>query len=170
MRKFVFNLNSTAEYFKKKLLLNTLVFIVSIVVGMIFFHKEEIVINPTSQDFSSLLVNNTIVCLLIIVMGVLSFGFLGNFVLIANSVVLGRIIIGVFNLYGIVPLLHYIAPHFIFEISALLIATAISQETNKFFYNFRHQDIKIIRIKYNLIASITMFVLLVIAALIESNL
>lgn len=168
MKKFASNLWMTIEYFRKKLVFNVFIFNFSVCLGMLIFKDERIPINPTSQNFYFLLMNNFIVCLIIIVSGILSFGFLGNFILVANSVVLGRIIIGVFNEYGITPLIRYIAPHFIFEITALLIATAISQEPNKFFYNLRHSDIKIVRIRYNLFAFATMVSLLLVAAFIES--
>ncbi len=158
------------KYFKNNLLVSLALFLSAISSGIVIFKTETIQISPQKQQFIFLFHNNFLVCLTIIVAGLLSFGILGNFVLFANGVVVGRVIVGVYNLYGITPLLRYLAPHFIFEISALLIATAISQETYKFFYNFRHPDIKVICLRYDLRAFVMMNILLVIAALIESNL
>ncbi|MBM7636037.1 stage II sporulation protein M [Streptococcus saliviloxodontae] len=170
MKKLMFNITACLKYFKNNLIFTLILFIASLLSGVIIFHSNKIPINPVSPSFNTLLLNNLLVCLTIIFSGIISFGFFGNFVLIANSVFLGRVIVGVYNMYGISPILKYLAPHFIFEITALLIATAISQETNKFFYNFRHTDIRVIRIKYDLIALLIMLTLLCVAAFIESQL
>lgn len=170
MKNYACKVRAMLVYFKNNLLFSTILFLLAIGSGMIIFRTEKLAIAPHRQAFWTLLYNNFLVCVTIMLAGILSFGILGNFVLIANGVVVGRVIIGVFSLYGMKPLLHYLAPHFIFEISALIIATVISQETYKFFYNLRHIDIKRIYLRYDLGAFLIMDVLLVIAALIESNL
>lgn len=170
MKNYACKRRAMLAYFKNNLLFSTILFFIAIGSGMIIFRTEKLVIYPHRQVFFTLLYNNFLVCLTIMIAGILSFGILGNFVLFANGVIVGRIIIGVFSLYGMKPLLHYLAPHFIFEISALIIATVISQETYKFFYNLRHVDIKIIYLRYDLGAFLIMNILLVVAALIESNL
>ena len=108
--------------------------------------------------------------LLIVIVGLFSFGILGNFVLAANGVILGRVLIGVFNGYGIAPILSNIAPHFIFETSAMLIATAISCETFKFIYNINHNEPKTIRLRYCLMGLCFVILLLICSCLIESRL
>lgn len=168
MKKFKWS--ESFVYFKNNLLFSLCLFLVGLGSGSLIFRTEKIPITPQKQAFFTLLQNNFLVCLTIIVAGILSFGILGNFVLLANAVVLGRIFIGVYNLYGIAPLLRYLAPHFIFEITALLLATVISQETYKFFYNFRHVEPKIIYLRYDLAAFGLMLIFLGVAALIEANL
>lgn len=169
MKKLAYETGNAFVYFKKMLLFSSTVFIISLLAGMVLFAREKIPINPTRLSFSTILTNNFLVSMTIILLGIITFGVLGQFVLIANAVILGRIFIGVFNIYGIAPLLKYVAPHFIFEITGLLFASCISCETNKFFYNFRHTEIKMIRLRYDLIFFILMCFLLIIAAFIESR-
>lgn len=78
--------------------------------------------------------------------------------------------IGVFNNYGISPLLSNIAPHFIFETLAILIATAISCEAFKLIYNIKHNEPKVIRLRFCLVGLCLVVLLLVFSALIESQL
>ena len=114
--------------------------------------------------------HNSLSVLLIIVVGLISLGILGNLVLIANGIILGRIFAGVFNNYGLSPLLNNIAPHFIFETLAILIATAISCETFKFIYNIKHNEPKVIRLRYCIVGFCLVILLLIFSALIESQL
>ena len=169
MTWLVFNFRDAIVYFRKTLLFCSIVLFLSIIAGIIIFSRESITINPTSLSFTTIFKNNFLVALAIMISGILTFGLFGNFIIIANGVVLGRVLIGVFNVYGIHPLIQYIGPHFIFEMTGLLFAYCISCETNKFFYNFRHTDLKIIRLKYNLVFLIVSILLLAIAAFIESN-
>lgn len=116
------------------------------------------------------MLHNSLSLSLIIVAGLISFGILGNFILIANGIILGRIFVGVFNNYGISPLLSNIAPHFVLETLAMLLATAISCETYKFIYNIKHNEPKVIRLKFCFVGFCVVILLLVFSASIESQL
>lgn len=142
----------------------------SIMLGMLIFQKEIIPISPQKIPMLKLLLHNSATAGLIILLGVISFGILGNLTLIANGIILGRIIIGVFNNYGISPIISNIAPHFFFEMLALIIATSLSCETNKLLYNIKHTENKTIRLKYAFVGACLSICLLTIAAGIESNL
>lgn len=163
-------IRETFIYYKNSVLLATVIYFLSIIVGIIIFHNEKIPIAPQSLSFWELFLHNGLAVLLIVVTGLISFGILGNFILIANGIILGRIFIGVFNNYGISPLLSNIAPHFIFETLAILIATAISCETFKFIYNIKHNEPKVIRLKFCLVGFCLVILLLILSALIESQL
>jgi len=170
LKKLMSLTKETVLYYKNGFLIAMVVYFLSILVGIFIFHNSKIPINPKALSFLELLSHNSLSVLLVIIAGIISFGLLGNFVLIANGIVLGRILIGVFNNYGISPILTNIAPHFFFETSALLMATALSYETYKLYYNIRHTEIKVIRLKYFLTGFCFIILLLVVAALIESYL
>lgn len=166
----MFLIKDTFVYYKNNILIATAIYFLSIIGGIIIFHNEKIPIAPQSLSFLDLFLHNSLSVLLIIVVGLISFGVLGNLVLIANGIILGRIFAGVFNNYGISPLLSNIAPHFIFETLAILIATAISCETFKFIYNIKHSEPKVIRLKFCLVGLCLVILLLVLSALIENQL
>lgn len=166
----MFLIKDTFVYYKNNILIATAIYFLSIIGGIIIFHNEKIPIAPQSLSFLDLFLHNSLSVLLIIVVGLISFGVLGNLVLIANGIILGRIFAGVFNNYGISPLLSNIAPHFIFETLAILIATAISCETFKFIYNIKHSEPKVIRLKFCLVGFCLVILLLVLSALIENQL
>lgn len=170
MKKLIYLIKDTFMYYKKSIYIATAVYTLSIVCGIIIFQNEIVPINPTTIPFSDLLLHNGFTVILIIIAGIISFGILGNFVIIANGIILGRIIIGVYNSSGIYPIIHYIAPHFLFETFAILIGAAISYETYKLFYNIRHIEPKIIRLKFITICVIIILLLLSVAAFIESSL
>lgn len=156
--------------YKHNLSIAAVVYFISIVIGIIIFRNEKILIALQSLSFSDLFLHNGLSVFLIAAAGLISFGVLGNFVLIANGVILGRILAGVFNNYGVSPILSNIAPHFLFETSAMLIATAMSYETYKFIYNISHSEPKTIRLKFCLTGVCLVILLLIFSALIESQL
>ncbi len=166
----MFLIKDAFSYYKNSILFATAIYFLSIVVGIIIFHNEKIPIAPQSLSFLELFLHNSLSVLLIIVVGLISLGILGNLVLIANGIILGRIFAGVFNNYGLSPLLNNIAPHFIFETLAILIATAISCETFKFIYNIKHNEPKVIRLRYCIVGFCLVILLLIFSALIESQL
>lgn len=112
MKKSIILIKDTLEYYKKSIFIAFILYSLSIISGMFYFSKDTITISPKSFSFGELLWHNGVTMLLIIILGIISFGLIGNFILIANGIILGRILIGVYNLYGISPLLHHIAPHF----------------------------------------------------------
>lgn len=170
MRKSITLIKATLEYYKKFIFVALILYCLSIIVGIICFSKDKIPVIPKSFSFLELLQHNGLTMLLIIVLGIVSFGVIGNFILIANGIVLGRILIGVYNLYGMDPILHHIAPHFFIETLALILCTAVSYETYKFFYNIRHINRQVIKLRYVTINITISIIALMIAALIESQL
>lgn len=162
-------IKETLSYYKKNMILATIIYFSSVLAGIILFHDRKMPINPTPLTFLELLLHNSISMLLIVLAGIISFGILGNLLLIANGVILGSIFVGVFNNYGISPLISMVAPHFLFETLALLIAASLSYETYKLYYNIRHIEPKVIRVKYFLTGLCLVLIFLIIAALIESE-
>ncbi|MFV0382225.1 MAG: stage II sporulation protein M [Breznakia sp.] len=169
MKRLILLISDTFIYYRKSFYVAAFVYVISIVFGMLFFQNEIIPINPNKIAFHDLLKHNLFTMFLIISAGTFTFGLLGNFIIVANGVVLGRILIGVYNSSGHYPIFRYVAPHFIFETVALCIAAAISYETYKFFYNMRHVESKVISIKYVLISLFFMLLFILIAACIESK-
>lgn len=170
MKKFTSLIRDTFRYYKKGILIAGGLYFASLLFGLVFFQKEELTIHPKALGFLELLSHNGLSAVLIIATGLISFGLLGNFVLLANGAILGRVLVGVYNNYGMSPILNNVAPHFAFETLALLIATAISYESNKFYYNMRHEERRVIRLKYVTVGLLTIFALLSLAAIIESHL
>lgn len=170
MKKSIILIKDTLEYYKKSIFIAFILYSLSIISGMFYFSKDTITISPKSFSFGELLWHNGVTMLLIIILGIISFGLIGNFILIANGIILGRILIGVYNLYGISPLLHHIAPHFFLETLALILCTSVSYETYKFFYNIRHIDQHVIKLRYVIINITISIIALIIAAFIECQL
>lgn len=166
----MFLIKDTFVYYKNNILIASTIYFLSLIVGVIIFCNEKIPVAFQSLSFLELFLHNSFSIILIVVGGLISFGILGNFVLIANGVILGRIFAGVFNNYGISPIVSNIAPHFLFETLAILIATAISYETFKFIYNIKHNEPKVIRLKFCLVGFCLVTLLLILSALIESQL
>lgn len=169
MKKLTYLIKETFGYYKKFAMMASSVYCLSILTGMILFRKDVIPINPVRLSFGTLIVHNSVSVTLIVLAGLLSFGILGNLVMIPNGVVLGRILAGVFNHLGIQPVVHYAAPHFLFETAAIVAGGAVSCETYKLFYNLRHSQPKTIRLRYALTMLCTALGCLILAAIIESR-
>ncbi|MBM0046169.1 stage II sporulation protein M [Anaerococcus sp. mt242] len=169
MKGLMLSIKEGVSYYKNQFIFATVLYILTLFLGIIIFRNEKISIEPKIMGFWELLAHNSISAILIIVLGIFTFGIFGNFILISNSVVLGRVIIGVINQYGMSPIIEHILPHFVFETCALLLATALSYETFKFIYNVTHDDTKVIKLRYFFLGILIILFLLIIAALIESN-
>lgn len=169
LKKIISLFKNTLLYYKFGLIIALVLYLSSLFLAIFIFNNEKLKINLHSIGFFELLSHNLISASLIIIFGLISFGLLGNFILIANGAILGYIVSGVYNSYGFYPILLHVGPHFIFEISALLVSTAISYETGKFIYNVKHDTKKVIRIKFLCTGLIIILCLLIISALIESQ-
>lgn len=168
MKRLVSEIKHWFIYYKKGVFLASTVYFISLLFGLILFRSEVIPISPTTLSFFRLWAHNGVVMLLILILGIVSFGILGNLVLVSNGLILGRILVGVYNGYGFSPIVKHILPHFIFETAAIVIAGAISYETYKFFYNIRHSDTRVIRLRYVCVGIVFVVILLSIGAFIES--
>lgn len=168
--KYLYKIIDSFKYFKIQILIATLVYSSELLSGMIFFRNNFYDINPQKLTFLKIFTTNFGVAMIIIIFGLLSCGIMSITILFANGLLLGDILIGVYNKYGTMPLITGILPHFFFEIIGLILATCISFETYKLLYNLKHENIKIIRFSHNLRMLILMIVLIFLAAIIESNL
>jgi len=158
------------RYFKDSFLFMVILYILSLLIGIIIFKDSSYSINPQSVSFLYVFKNNIILALVLIIVGNLSFGIGSSFIVIFNGVFLGNVLISVFNKYGVNPLITGILPHVFPEMIALLMAGSISLETQKFIYNIRHVEIRYIKLRYSLYFFILLTCLLILAALIESRL
>ncbi|GEP64806.1 hypothetical protein CBE01nite_25740 [Clostridium beijerinckii] len=155
---------------KKQILISFSFYFIGIIVGMFLSRNQEYTTNPQNLKFAYIFFNNYRLSILIIIIGLITVGIGSSIMLFTNGVILGDILIGVFNKYSVWPILTGVAPHFIFEISALCIATSISYESIRFIRllldkNYTNK-VHIGRILSNFV---TMTVLFFVAALIETN-
>jgi uncharacterized membrane protein SpoIIM required for sporulation len=169
LKSLIWNIKESFVYFKKAFLLAFAIYLTSFIIAIILFKNVSYSINPVRLPFLRLFLHNTGTLIIIIGAGLISCGVAGNFILVANAVSLGNIIIGVYNRYGIMPIISGVLPHFLFELIATLMATCISYETSKLFYNLRHTNIKTIHLKYDICFLVISIIFVIIAATIESH-
>lgn len=155
---------------KKQIFISFSFYFIGILVGMFLSRNQKYTTNPQNLKFAYIFLNNYKLSILIIIIGLITVGIASSIILFANGVILGDILIGVFNKYSILPILTGVAPHFVFEVLALCIATSISYESIKLIRflidkNYTNK-VYISKILSNFFA---MTVLFFIAALIETN-
>ncbi len=170
MKNLSRKLIDSIRYFKKPFMYVSLVYLFSIVCGVLIFRTSSYRLHPKRLSFLTIFINNASIVGIIIVLGAFTLSLAAYLVIIFNGLYLGNVLISVWNMYGIEPILTGILPHFFFEATAILFAACIGIESRKILYNFRHVDGKKIHIRYSLYMFPVILILLVIAALIESNL
>lgn len=138
--------------------------------GIIFFRNKTYTIHKQSLKFFQIFFNNYKLAILIIITGLITVGILSTLIIFVNGILLGDILIGVYNKYSLSPILTGVAPHFIFELSALCIAAAISYESIKIIrVLFNEKYTNKIHIKSLFINFILMTILFIVASIIEVN-
>jgi len=155
---------------KKQIFISFCVYFIGALIGAFLSRNQEYTTNAQNLKFMYIFLNNYKLSLLIIIIGFITVGIGSTVFLFANGIMLGDILIGVYNKYSLLPILTGVAPHFIFEVLALCIATSISYESIKFirilFDKNYTNKVQISKIISNFV---TMTVLFFIAALIETN-
>ncbi len=157
----------------KYLCISISVYILGIIFGMIISADTKLTINPTSMQFVETFVHNEIIGLGLVVFGIVTFGFFNTIFLAYNGFSLGLIIIGVYNQYGISPLISGVAPHALIETFAITMSCTLGYESLrlvKMVKNNLDSDIKgKIYISDFIILLISTSLLYVVGAFIESS-
>lgn len=125
-------INNTAlsvKYISKSFLMAGLIYFIGIIFGLVLYKNKELIIQPQNLGFLEIFINNYKIALIMLIGGFISLGIVSSFLLFFNGAVLGGIVMGIYNAYSIKPLITGVLPHFFFEITGLLIATAISYES-----------------------------------------
>lgn len=131
---------------------------------------EKIIFNKTIY---SIFCNNIKTCSLIIILGILSLGIISSLIIIYNSYIIGYILTNVYKNFGIKPIFNGLFPHFLWEISAILIASTLSFGTIKYLVDYLRKTKKLNNFfsRSNLLTYVTMylvmFILIVVGSIIE---
>lgn len=172
-KKKLFSINEILKSLlsiKKGFFFSFCIYFIGIFVGIILFRNKTYTIHKTNLKFIHIFFNNYKLGILIIVTGLITIGILSTLIIFCNGIILGDILVGVYNKYNLSPIFTGVAPHFIFEVFALCIATSISYESIKivrFLFNEKYNNkIHISRLLTNFIL---MTILFIVAAVIEVN-
>lgn len=158
-----------AKYFG----ISVLIYAGAMFLGIIISQNTRLSINPTQMYFTDTLLHNGLIGLGMLILGIITFGIFNTFFLAYNAFYLGVTVIGVYNSYGIAPLLSGVLPHAITEIMAILISCTLGYESLRFVKIVKKNATAEIKEKIYisdiLILMGVAFILYTVSAIIETN-
>nr|WP_304220594.1 stage II sporulation protein M [Fredinandcohnia onubensis] len=108
---------------------STIVYFFAIVLGGSLAYKTHLTLHPKSLSILSIFFHNVEIGSLLIGVGIFSFGIGNTLLLLYNGAMVGISLKGVFNSYGLQPLVSGVAPHFFIETVATLICCTLGYES-----------------------------------------
>ncbi|WPX08719.1 stage II sporulation protein M [Anaerocellum danielii] len=124
----------TFKEIKPLFLISLMFYILALSIGIFIGYNKDIKINLTKLPFFKIFENNILTCLKTLLFGIISFGIGTTFYVIYNGITLGYILASVYNSYGWLPILRYILPHAIFEITGFLLFSSLGYYPLKVIY------------------------------------
>ncbi|ABP66159.1 protein of unknown function DUF95, transmembrane [Caldicellulosiruptor saccharolyticus DSM 8903] len=124
----------TIKEIKPLFLIALMFFGLSLSVGILIGYNKDIEINLTKLTFLDIFKNNILTCSKALLFGIISFGIGTTFYVIYNGITLGYILASVYNSYGWLPIIRYILPHAIFEITGFLLFSSLGYYPLKVVY------------------------------------